>query len=95
MQDLIPPASNSCALNWKRAMNQAMAYLFYAIRRELLRYDQQLLPTRLADFSPPQRHQLAQVQQELKTPPSFLAPSASTQYLTTEQALGLLERLFN
>ncbi|UOQ69829.1 hypothetical protein [Hymenobacter volaticus] len=69
--------------------------VLYAIRRELLRYYQQLSPAQLAAYPPSQRHQLAQIQQELKTPPSFPAPSASAQYTATERALGLLERLLN
>ncbi|MDF7815683.1 hypothetical protein P1X16_30165 [Hymenobacter sp. YC55] len=69
--------------------------VLYAIRRELLRYYQQLPPTQLASYPPPQRHQFVQIQQELNTPPPFPSPSASAQYTSTERALGLLERLLS
>lgn len=67
--------------------------VLYAIRRELLRHYNNLPYAQLLACPSTLRAQFYSAQQVLQQAPAFPAPSASAQYTSTEQALGVLERI--
>ncbi|WP_022824888.1 hypothetical protein [Hymenobacter norwichensis] len=67
--------------------------VLYAIRRELLRHYDDLPFAQLSLCSHALQDQFYAAQKALRQPVAFPTPSASAQYVDTEQALSILERV--